>query len=281
MTNCPPKLRGDLTKWLLEINAGVYVGNISARVREALWKRICENIGSGQATMVFNTNNEQHMDFYVHNTVRQPVDLDGLKLIKLPDRTMSVSEQRESSFASKMLAEKRHRKKNAVLSDYVILDIETSGLSPKENEIIEIGAIVVKRGKCCSEHEWLIKCPKKLSGEIIRLTGITDDELERAGNELSKVLRELYPIIDEKSLLIYNADFDIKFLEEGYGKCDLDMPDVYVNDALKIAKQRLKSAPNYRLETIAQQLGLTDKQIHRALADCKLLYRIYSELNKI
>ena len=53
LTDCPPKLRGDLTKWLLEINTGVYVGKINARVREELWKRICDNIKSGRATMSF------------------------------------------------------------------------------------------------------------------------------------------------------------------------------------------------------------------------------------
>ena len=41
LTNCPPKLRGDLTKGLIEINAGVYVGRVSARVRDELWQRIC------------------------------------------------------------------------------------------------------------------------------------------------------------------------------------------------------------------------------------------------
>ena len=71
IANCPPKLRGDLSKWLLEINTGVYVGRVSARVREALWQRVCENIRDGQATMVFTANNEQHMDFYVHNTDRK------------------------------------------------------------------------------------------------------------------------------------------------------------------------------------------------------------------
>ena len=44
LTDCPPKLRGDLSKWFFEINTGVYVGNVSARVRERIWKRICENI---------------------------------------------------------------------------------------------------------------------------------------------------------------------------------------------------------------------------------------------
>ena len=67
IANCPPKLRGDLSKWLLEINTGVYVGRVSARVREALWQRVCENIRDGQATMVFTANNEQHMDFYVQH----------------------------------------------------------------------------------------------------------------------------------------------------------------------------------------------------------------------
>ena len=86
IANCPPKLRGDLSKWLLEINTGVYVGRVSARVREALWQRVCENIRDGQATMVFTANNEQHMDFYVHNTAWEPVDLDGIKLMKHPHR---------------------------------------------------------------------------------------------------------------------------------------------------------------------------------------------------
>lgn len=53
MTNCPPKLRGDLSKWLLEINTGVYVGNVNARVRELIWKRVCENIKTGKLHWFF------------------------------------------------------------------------------------------------------------------------------------------------------------------------------------------------------------------------------------
>ena len=85
LTNCPPKLRGDLTKWLIEINAGVYVGRVSARVRDELWQRICENVKEGRATMVFSANNEQGMDFYVHNTTWKPVEFDGITLMLRPD----------------------------------------------------------------------------------------------------------------------------------------------------------------------------------------------------
>lgn len=62
MTNCPPRLRGDLSKWLCEINTGVYVGNVSSRVRDALWDRVCQNLKNGQATLVFTTAGEQRMD---------------------------------------------------------------------------------------------------------------------------------------------------------------------------------------------------------------------------
>ena len=52
--NCPPGLRGDLSKWLNEVNTGVYVGSLNARVREELWERVCSHIKSGQATMVYS-----------------------------------------------------------------------------------------------------------------------------------------------------------------------------------------------------------------------------------
>lgn len=68
MTKCPPRLRGDLSKWLSEINVGVYVGHVNAKVRDGLWRRVCENIKEGQATMVYTASNEQHMSFRVHNT---------------------------------------------------------------------------------------------------------------------------------------------------------------------------------------------------------------------
>ena len=84
MTDCPPRLRGDLSKWLCEINTGVYVGQLSSRVRDALWDRVCKNLQTGRATMVYTTNGEQKMDFRVHNTSWTPVDFDGIKLMRRP-----------------------------------------------------------------------------------------------------------------------------------------------------------------------------------------------------
>ena len=84
LTDCPPRLRGDLSKWLQEIDTGVYVGRVSRRVRDELWERICQNLPRGRATMVYPADNEQRMEFHVHNTVWQPVDFEGITLMRRP-----------------------------------------------------------------------------------------------------------------------------------------------------------------------------------------------------
>ena len=84
VSDCPVSLRGDLTKWLVEINAGVFVGRVSARVRDKLWERVCASLKQGRATLVFSARNEQHMGFRVHNCIWEPIDFDGIKLILRP-----------------------------------------------------------------------------------------------------------------------------------------------------------------------------------------------------
>ena len=84
LTACPSGLRGDLTRWLLEIAPGVFVGHTTARVRERLWVRVVECSKEGRAIMVSSARNEQHLSFTVHQPDWVPVDSDGLELIKRP-----------------------------------------------------------------------------------------------------------------------------------------------------------------------------------------------------
>lgn len=84
LTACPAGLRGDLTRWLLEISAGVFVGHISARVRDRLWERVKGQIKNGRAIMVYSARNEQHLAFKVHRADWDPVDCEGLELMKRP-----------------------------------------------------------------------------------------------------------------------------------------------------------------------------------------------------
>lgn len=80
--NAPPRLRGRLAAWLLEIRAGVFVGQYSARTRERIWKQVTEYIENGDAVMVWTAPNDQGFDFLTTGINRRmPVDFDGLKLV--------------------------------------------------------------------------------------------------------------------------------------------------------------------------------------------------------
>jgi len=80
--NAPPRLRGRLAVWLLEIRAGVYVGKYSARVRDYLWQQVETGIGDGNAVMAWQTNNEAGFDFKTCGQNRRiPVERDGVKLV--------------------------------------------------------------------------------------------------------------------------------------------------------------------------------------------------------
>ncbi|WP_162616491.1 type I-E CRISPR-associated endonuclease Cas1e [Xylanimonas allomyrinae] len=78
----PEKLRGELTRWLLEISAGVYVGHLPARVRERLWTRIVDDVGRGRALMVWSARTEQRLAFRVHNHAWSVEDFDGIALMR-------------------------------------------------------------------------------------------------------------------------------------------------------------------------------------------------------
>ena len=94
--NAPPRLRGRLAIWLLEVRAGVYVGNTSRSVREMLWNTVIKGIEDGNAVMAWNTNTESGFDFMTWGANRrEPVEVDGLKLVsflpELPQETETDS----------------------------------------------------------------------------------------------------------------------------------------------------------------------------------------------
>ena len=92
LENAPPRLRGRLAIWLLEVRAGVYVGNYSTKVREHIWHQVEVGIEEGNAVMAWRTQGEAGFDFVTLGKNRRvPVDLDGAKLVSfLPDTASSA-----------------------------------------------------------------------------------------------------------------------------------------------------------------------------------------------
>jgi CRISPR-associated protein Cas2 len=81
----PISLRGELTRWLLEPKTGVFVGHVSARVRDKLWDKCCQAKQIGGVTQIWTTNNEQRFKMRMcGETQREVVDFDGLQLVRIP-----------------------------------------------------------------------------------------------------------------------------------------------------------------------------------------------------
>lgn len=80
--NVPPRLRGRLAIWLLEVRAGVYVGDVSRRIREMIWLQVSKQAEQGNVVMAWATNTESGFEFQTYGENRRmPVDLDGLRLV--------------------------------------------------------------------------------------------------------------------------------------------------------------------------------------------------------
>lgn len=81
----PASVRGELTRWMLELRAGVFVGQVSALVRDKLWEHVCGQMNGGAGLLVHSTDNEQGFTIrFWGETNRQVEDFEGLALVRLP-----------------------------------------------------------------------------------------------------------------------------------------------------------------------------------------------------
>jgi len=95
--NAPPRLRGRLAVWLLEVRAGVYVGKYSTKVREMLWNQVAEGIEDGNAVLAWAASNESGFDILTLGENRRiPYELDGMKLVSFLPLPEDLSEVNKS-----------------------------------------------------------------------------------------------------------------------------------------------------------------------------------------
>ncbi|QIB68686.1 type I-E CRISPR-associated endoribonuclease Cas2 [Aminipila butyrica] len=284
LTNVPSSLRGDLTKWLQEISTGVYVGNINARIREELWKRILDNIKQGQATLSYAKRGEIGYDFMVHNTKREVIYCDGIPLVFLPKEVSSTPMQQLGfSNAAKHEKIKRARQHRKSVSEneserYVVIDVETTGINPEKDQIIEIAAIKME-GSEMIVFQKLIKIENGLQKEIAELTGITDGMLANDGKDIAVVLDEFLDFVGNAILVGYNVKFDISFLNaelKKSGHAALMNKSICL---LQEAKRKQKLLRDYKLSTVLKKYDISTEGLHRAYVDAKAEYELAMKLN--
>ena len=174
------------------------------------------------------------------------------------------------------------KNKNTIrfVDDYVLVDIETTGLSPIEDEIIEIGAIKVKNNLIVDTFNQLIKVNRRLSLFITNLTGITNEMLE-TGKIPTKVYHEFINFIGEDIIIGHNINFDLGFLSNKCKKyINYNLTNDYI-DTLYIARRLIPNSINYKLGTLAKLFNISYEGAHRGLKDVEITYELYNNLRKL
>jgi len=285
LTKVPKSLRGDLTKWYQEIQTGVYVGSVSARIRDALWNRILENIGRGEATMVYNSDNEIGYFFRTTRKDRQVIDFEGVPLMMHLKESIGSTKHGFSDAAkfhrAKMMTRKTIEKvRPSENLSVVSLDIETTGLDPAKDEIISIGAVKHNQDKQIVRFYQLVRINQKVPLKITELTGITDEILKKQGIMLADALQELWDFIVDMPIVGYNLRFDEAFLTAGYRKIEQVDLSVKMIDLMPIVKKSNKFLDNYRLKTVLADYGIENKSPHHALSDAEATFELVSKLKE-
>jgi DNA polymerase-3 subunit epsilon len=161
--------------------------------------------------------------------------------------------------------------------DFVVVDIETTGLKPEIDEIIEIGAIKVKNMEIIDTFQTLIKPRFLIPIFITNLTGISN-KMVADSPSISEVLPVFMNFVDEQVLVGHNVNFDLNFIYKALMReFNIPLANDFV-DTLRIAKRKLKNVSNYKLETLSHHFNINRDHNHRALKDCLMTFRVYQEL---
>ena len=161
-------------------------------------------------------------------------------------------------------------------SQFVVFDVETTGLNPKKDDIIEIGAVKIINGRIVDSFSTFVQIDRSLPAKIIELTSITDDMLQ-GQPDIDTALNSFMEFTKDSVLVAHNATFDVNFiknkLEEKYNPA--------VVDTLELSKALIKDVKNYRLNTLTKKLGITLLNHHRAVDDANATGQLFISLLNI
>ncbi|KGX88600.1 PolC-type DNA polymerase III [Pontibacillus marinus] len=164
--------------------------------------------------------------------------------------------------------------------EYVVFDVETTGLSAIYDTIIELAAVKIKEGEIIDRFESFANPHEPLSQTTTDLTGITDDMVKDAPDP-DEVLKDFYEWMGDSILVAHNASFDMGFLNTGLKKIGYGKSTNPVIDTLELARLLVPSLKNHRLNTLCKYFDIELTQHHRAIYDAEatgyLLWKLVKE----
>lgn len=162
-----------------------------------------------------------------------------------------------------------------ITNTYICIDLETTGLNPKTDRIIEIGAVKIENGEQTGTFETFVNPGRQLEERIVDLTGIRDEDLAGAPR-IEEVLPELLAFMEEHVLLGHSVLFDYSFLKKAAVNQKLTFERKGV-DTLKIARKYLPKLESRSLDFLCGHYGIPHRA-HRALEDARATVALYRKL---
>lgn len=159
--------------------------------------------------------------------------------------------------------------------DYLCVDLETTGLNPKTDKIIEIGAVKVKNGEIASTFGTFVRPGRALPENVTELTGITGADLEDAPL-IGEVLPQFLEFAENLPLLGHRVLFDYSFLKRAVVNSGGEFERSGI-DTLKLSRRFLPDLPSKRLADLCAYYGI-EMQAHRAMEDAAATHRLYQKL---
>ncbi len=156
---------------------------------------------------------------------------------------------------------------------YIVLDIETTGLSSINDKITEFGMVKMKDGEIIDTYETFVNPQVHIPDNITQITGISDDMVKDAPT-IDKVIPEVIKFIGELPLVAHNANFDIGFIKYNAKNLGYEISNTYI-DTLQISKDLFANFKKHKLGIIAENLGIQVDVAHRALDDVKTLVKVF------
>lgn len=151
---------------------------------------------------------------------------------------------------------------------FVVADLETTGLNAETDEVIEFAAIQVTPDGCIAgEFSTLVRASRLVPAAITRLTGITQEAIDREGRSPTEAMKEFAAFVGAYPVFFHNAPFDHGFLKKAASQAKVKWVNP-VHDTLPLARQAWPSLATYKLATLAEHVGAMTPT-HRALEDAK------------
>ena len=211
---------------------------------------------------------------------KEIIDADGIPLVKSLFQTQTTRHGFSNAYKYQQAKKFSHPRIKG--SDFVSLDLETSGLNPTTAQIISIGAVKRIAGHMTTFYRLVkLQSGKELSGDIARLTGLNSQQLATEGVTVKEALIDLQSFVKNLPIVGYNLLFDERFLQTAVIRAGIVQFNNKMVDVLPYVKTVDKFCDNYHLATILTRYGIKNEQAHNSLADATATMKLVDKLIKI